>query len=132
MNVSWLLVGMHFLQKKLIRKIQNLLLNFEYFLLFRKMQHLLDTLAVSFYVNLWTEVPKSCQGFQKKTENINVCTFLYSLPSAGSKLSHLNQKRKDWTFRFQKKKYACLIMTGNASVENVPFSLNWLKFKIMS
>ena len=40
-----------------------------------------------------------------------------------SKLSHLDQQNeKVWTFKFFKKKYVCLIMTGNESLEKVtPF-----------
>ena len=63
MNGNWLFVavGMHYVQKKLIRENYNLLLNCGYFSLFSKVYHLLDSmLAINFYVNLKTEVPKSC------------------------------------------------------------------------
>ena len=71
MNVNWLFiaVGMHYVQKKLIRENQNLLLNCGYFSLFSKVQYLPDSmLAVNFYVNFQAEVPKSCQCFQKKNQ----------------------------------------------------------------
>ena len=34
---------------------------------------------------------------------------------------------KDWAFRFQKNKYACLIMTRNARLENVPPSFELVR-----
>ena len=34
---------------------------------------------------------------------------------------------KDWEFRFQKNKYACLIMTRNARLENVPPSFELVR-----
>ena len=132
MNGNWLFVavGMHYVQKKLIRENYNLLLNCGYFSLFSKVYHLLDSmLAINFYVNLKTEVPKSCQCFQKKTESTNY-TFQSYLQIFGSdsKLSHLDQQiEKDWTFRFFTNKYVYLIMTGNDRLEKVTPSLELVR-----
>ena len=118
MNVNWLLVGIHYVQKKLIMKNLNLFLNFGYFSPFSKVQHLIDIiLTVNFCVRLWTEVPKSCLGFLEEKLKTSryanfglLCTFAYQIENCSIQI----KKVKDRTFRFQKNKCTCLIMTGNA------------------
>ena len=118
MNVNWLFiaVGMHYVQKKLIRENQNLLLKCGYFSLFSKVQHLLDSmLAVNFMSTYRQRFQSHASVFRRKTESTNY-TFQSYLQIFGSdsKLSHLDQQsEKDWTFRFFKNKYVCLIMTDN-------------------
>ena len=117
MNVDCLFVGMHYVQKKLIRKNQNGLVNFVYFSLFSKVQHFLDSmLAVTFCVNFWTTVPKSLLGFfeEKLKTSIYVhfgllCTFSDQKKNYPIHIS----KVKGRTFRFQQNKYTCLIITNN-------------------
>ena len=68
-------------------------------------------------------------AFRRKTGSTND-TFLSYLQIFGSdsKLSHLNQQsEKDWTFRFLKNKYVCLIMTGNDRLEKVTPSLELVR-----
>ena len=58
-----------------------------------------------------------------------ICTFSDQIQN----YSILINKVKDWTFRFQKNKYTCLIMTSNEN-ENLkmyPLSLNWLELQTM-
>ena len=60
-NVDWLFVAMHYVPEKLIRKNENLLLNFGYFSLFRKV--FLTACWLSIFMSTSTEALKSCLGF---------------------------------------------------------------------
>ena len=75
----------------------------------------------------WFQGP--AEVFRRKAGNINVSTFWSFLQVLGwnSIFSHLDQKNEKL-----EKKYAWLVMAGNARLENVPLPLNWLEFQIMS
>ena len=84
MDVNWFFLGMHYVQKKLIRKIENLTLNIGYFLLFSNVYHLLDSmLAVNIYITKlyhgFMDLDKGSKALEcilkEKLKNINVYTF---------------------------------------------------------
>ena len=118
------LKGCIMFKKKLIWENQNLLLNCRYFSLFSKVQHFLDSmLPINFYATLQTEVPMSCQCFQKNNTSYTFQSYLQIFGS-DSKLSYLDQQSEKYqTFRFFKNKYVYSIMTGNDRLEKVTPSI---------
>ena len=108
MDVNWLFVGMHYVQKKLIRKTQNLFLNFGYFSLFSNVQDLLDSiLAVTSVCQTMEKGLKVLLGLLKEKLETSMyvhfgllCKFLDQMQNYPIQIN----KVKDWTFRFQKKK----------------------------
>ena len=117
MNVNQLFVGMHYVRKKLIRKNQNLLLNFGYVSLFSKSSSFLTACWLSIFVSTSGQRFQSPGVFRRKTENISVCKFGTSLHifRSDGKLFHLDKQSERLDFQISKKsKYTCLITTSNA------------------
>ena len=95
-----------------------------------QVQHLVDSmLAINYLPTSRQRFQRHASVFRRKTESTNY-TFQSYLQIFGSdsKLSHLDQEsEKDWTFKFFKNKYVCLIMTGNDRLEKVTPSLELVR-----